>query len=71
MRPILTVAEAHAHPQVQAIRIFQSAPGVDRRVVSAPWRIDGVRPPVRVGAPALGEDNHAVFGEMSWRERDD
>ncbi len=24
--PILTVAEAHAHPQVQAIGIFQSAP---------------------------------------------
>jgi crotonobetainyl-CoA:carnitine CoA-transferase CaiB-like acyl-CoA transferase len=69
--PILTVAEAHAHPQVQAIGIFQSAPGVDRRVVSAPWRIDGVRPAVRIGAPALGEDNHAVFGEMTWRERED
>jgi crotonobetainyl-CoA:carnitine CoA-transferase CaiB-like acyl-CoA transferase len=44
--PILTVAEAHAHPQVQAIGT------------------------VRVGAPELGEDNRAVFGEMTGRERD-
>jgi crotonobetainyl-CoA:carnitine CoA-transferase CaiB-like acyl-CoA transferase len=61
--PILTVAEAHAHPQVQAIGIFQSAPGLDRPVISAPWKIDGVRPPVRAGAPALGEGNSTFLGE--------
>jgi crotonobetainyl-CoA:carnitine CoA-transferase CaiB-like acyl-CoA transferase len=60
--PILTVAEAHAHPQVQAIGIFQSAPGLDRPVISAPWKIDGVRPPVRAGAPALGEGNSTFLG---------
>jgi crotonobetainyl-CoA:carnitine CoA-transferase CaiB-like acyl-CoA transferase len=64
--PILTVAEAHSHPQVQALGIFQSAPGLDRPVVSAPWRIDGVRPPVRAGAPALGEGNSTFLGGDDW-----
>jgi len=64
--PILTVAEAHAHPQVQATGIFQPAPGLDRPLVSAPWKIDGVRPPVRFGAPALGEGNRTFLGEDDW-----
>jgi crotonobetainyl-CoA:carnitine CoA-transferase CaiB-like acyl-CoA transferase len=64
--PILTVAEAHSHPQVQALGIFQSAPGLDRPVISAPWRIDGVRPPVRAGAPALGEGNSTFLGGDDW-----
>jgi formyl-CoA transferase len=59
--PILNTAEAYAHPQVQAIGIFQSAPGSDRKLVSAPWTIDGVRPPVRRGAPALGEANDTLL----------
>jgi crotonobetainyl-CoA:carnitine CoA-transferase CaiB-like acyl-CoA transferase len=63
--PILTVAEARAHPQVQAIGIFQSAPGMDRPIVSAPWTIDGVRPPVRVGAPALGEGNSSFLDKAT------
>jgi formyl-CoA transferase len=60
--PILNIAEAHAHPQVRATGIFQSAPGADRPIVSAPWTIDGVRPPVRRGAPALGEANSTFLG---------
>ena len=59
--PILDVAEAHAHPQVQALGILQSPPGVDMPVVSAPWTIDGVRPPVRRAAPRLGEDNSLLL----------
>lgn len=61
--PILDTAEAFAHPQVQATGIFQSPPGAeDMRLVSAAWTMDGVRPPVRRGAPELGEDNAVVLG---------
>jgi crotonobetainyl-CoA:carnitine CoA-transferase CaiB-like acyl-CoA transferase len=59
--PILTVAEAQAHPQVQAIGILQSAPGMNRPIISAPWTIDGTRPPVRTGAPSLGQANESLF----------
>ena len=60
--PILQTDEAFAHPQVQAVGIFQSAPGTDMPLVSAPWSLDGVRPPIRRGAPALGEDGAGVTG---------
>ncbi|HET6971861.1 MAG TPA: CoA transferase [Phenylobacterium sp.] len=65
--PILVTEEAYAHPQVQALGIFQSAPGADMPLVSAPWSLDGVRPPVWRGAPALGEDDFAVT-EATWSE---
>ncbi|MEH2480043.1 crotonobetainyl-CoA:carnitine CoA-transferase CaiB-like acyl-CoA transferase [Nitrobacteraceae bacterium AZCC 2146] len=61
--PILDTAEAFAHPQVQALGIFQSPPGLDMPLVSAAWTIDGVRPPIHRPAPALGEDNTAVLGK--------
>ena len=61
--PILDVAEALMHPQIQALGIFQSSPNTDMPLVSAPWTIDGVRPAIRRPAPALGEDNKAVLGE--------
>jgi crotonobetainyl-CoA:carnitine CoA-transferase CaiB-like acyl-CoA transferase len=59
--PILDPAEAFHHPQVQALGIFQSPPGLEMPLVSAPWSIDGVRPPVRRRAPLLGEDNEVVL----------
>ncbi len=58
--PILQTHEAFAHPQVQAVGIFQSAPGTDMPLVSAPWSLDGVRPAIWRGAPQLGEDDAAV-----------
>jgi crotonobetainyl-CoA:carnitine CoA-transferase CaiB-like acyl-CoA transferase len=63
--PILDPAEAFNHPQVQALGIFQSPPDLEMPLVSAPWSINGVRPPVRRRAPALGEDNDAVLGKNS------
>ncbi len=60
--PILDTAEALAHPQIQALGILQSPPGADMPLISAAWTLDGVRPPIRRGAPQLGEDNEAVFG---------
>jgi crotonobetainyl-CoA:carnitine CoA-transferase CaiB-like acyl-CoA transferase len=59
--PILDPAEAFHHPQVQALGIFQSPPGLEMPLVTAPWSINGVRPPVRRRAPALGEDNDTVL----------
>ena len=60
--PILDAAEAFAHEQVQATGIFQAPPGAPAmQLVSAAWTIDGVRPPVRRGAPGLGEDDGAVL----------
>jgi crotonobetainyl-CoA:carnitine CoA-transferase CaiB-like acyl-CoA transferase len=63
--PILDPAEAFHHPQVQALGIFQSPPGLEMPLVSAPWSINGVRPPVRRRAPLLGEDNEIVLRQGS------
>ena len=63
--PILEPAEAFNHPQVQALGIFQSPPGLEMPLVTAPWSINGVRPPVRRRAPALGEDNDTVLRKNS------
>ena len=65
--PILDPAEAFHHPQVQALGIFQSTPDLDTPLVSAPWSINGVRPPVRRRAPSLGEDNETVLRKSSTR----
>jgi crotonobetainyl-CoA:carnitine CoA-transferase CaiB-like acyl-CoA transferase len=65
--PILDPAEAFHHPQVQALGIFQSPPDLDMPLVSAPWNINGVRPPVRRRAPLLGEDNETVLRKGSTR----
>jgi formyl-CoA transferase len=59
--PILDPAEAFHHSQVQALGIFQSPPGLEMPLVSAPWSINGVRPAVRRRAPLLGEDNESVL----------
>ena len=37
------------------------------RAVSAPWSINGVRPPVRRRAPLLGQDNEAVLRKEPGR----
>jgi crotonobetainyl-CoA:carnitine CoA-transferase CaiB-like acyl-CoA transferase len=65
--PILDPAEAFGHPQVQALGIFQSPPDLEMPLVSAPWSINGVRPPVRRRAPLLGQDNEAVLRKEPGR----
>jgi crotonobetainyl-CoA:carnitine CoA-transferase CaiB-like acyl-CoA transferase len=66
--PILDTAEAFVHPQVRALEIFQSPPGLDMPLVSAAWTMDGVRPAIRRPAPLLGEDNAAVLGKEAVRK---
>lgn len=55
--PIHTVPEALAHPQVQALGISQPVPGEGFSLTALPLAIDGLRPPLRSGAPRLGEHN--------------
>jgi crotonobetainyl-CoA:carnitine CoA-transferase CaiB-like acyl-CoA transferase len=59
--PILDPEEAFHHPQVQALGILQSPADLEMPLVTAPWSINGERPPVRRRAPLLGEDNEAVL----------
>jgi crotonobetainyl-CoA:carnitine CoA-transferase CaiB-like acyl-CoA transferase len=58
--PIHDIAAATAHPQVRALGILQPVPGVALEGVGLPVSFDGARPPVRQGAPALGEANAAL-----------
>jgi len=55
--PIHDLAAVKAHPQTAALGIMQPMPGYALEGVSLPVSFDGTRPPVRQGAPALGEAN--------------
>lgn len=55
--PIHTLAEAVAHPQVQAIGILREVPGDDLRLTALPLSVDGERPAPQGPAPRLGEHN--------------
>ena len=62
--PIHTLPEAVAHPQVDALGIFQPVPGAGFRLTALPLTIDGERPALGAAAPGLGEHNarHGVAG---------
>lgn len=55
--PVHTLAEAMAHPQVEALQMFQPVPDADFGLTALPLSIDGERPPVRGVAPGLGQHN--------------
>ena len=58
--PIHDIAAVTAHPQTRALGILQPMPGYALEGVALPVSFDGERPPVRQGAPALGEANAAL-----------
>ncbi|RAI60656.1 CaiB/BaiF CoA transferase family protein [Roseicella frigidaeris] len=58
--PIHDLAAVVAHPQTAALGIMQPMPGYGLEGVGLPVSFDGERPPVRQGAPALGEANAAL-----------
>jgi len=58
--PIHDLRQIAAQPQTEALRILQTIPGVDLRVVGLPISFDGTRPPIRHGAPKLGEHNEEI-----------
>jgi crotonobetainyl-CoA:carnitine CoA-transferase CaiB-like acyl-CoA transferase len=53
--PIHDFEQVMNQPQTHEIGIFQNIPGVDLEVVGLPVSFDGVRPPVRHGAPEVGQ----------------
>jgi crotonobetainyl-CoA:carnitine CoA-transferase CaiB-like acyl-CoA transferase len=58
--PIHDFNDVMAQPQTEALGIIQQIPGVELPVVALPLSFDGVRPPVRRGAPELGEHNQEL-----------
>lgn len=62
--PINSLAEALQQPQVQALGLMQPVPGEDFALTGLPISFDGVRPPIRHAAPALGEGNEAMLAGL-------
>jgi crotonobetainyl-CoA:carnitine CoA-transferase CaiB-like acyl-CoA transferase len=59
--PIHDLRQMAAQPQTEALQILQNIPGIDRlRVIGLPISFEGVRPPIRHGAPKLGEHNAEI-----------
>lgn len=62
--PVCDIADLLDHPYVteRELLVSQEAPdGREVLVHAAPYRINGQRPPIRRGAPTLGQDNAAWF----------
>lgn len=58
--PVCDVADLMQHPYLVERELLVQQPTPDGRslpVHAAPYKIDGVRPPIRRPAPALGQDN--------------
>lgn len=58
--PVCDVADLMQHPYLRERELLVEQPTPDGRLVpvhAAPYKIDGVRPPIRRPAPALGQDN--------------
>ncbi|MBK1657180.1 CaiB/BaiF CoA transferase family protein [Paracraurococcus ruber] len=55
--PIHDLAAVAAHPQTRALGIMQPMPGYALEGIALPVSFDGERPPVKSGAPALGNAN--------------
>ncbi|MBV7457261.1 CoA transferase [Acidovorax sp. sif1233] len=63
--PVCDIADLLEHPYIAESQLLVDQVAPDGRTVSvhaAPYRINGQRPPIRRGAPALGQDNTAWFG---------
>lgn len=59
--PIQTIDQVVAHPQTIELGVLQQAPDLDMRLVGLPLSFDGLRPPFRRAAPALGEHNRDLL----------
>ncbi|HVG52545.1 MAG TPA: CoA transferase [Xanthobacteraceae bacterium] len=60
--PVLTIDEVIAHPQSHALGMLQDAPDGGPPLMGLPLSFDGVRPPLRNSAPALGNATDVVLG---------
>jgi crotonobetainyl-CoA:carnitine CoA-transferase CaiB-like acyl-CoA transferase len=55
--PIFTLPQALENPQVQALELRLPVPDQDFKLTGLPLSFDGLRPPIKKGAPKLGEHN--------------
>jgi len=60
--PLQSVDQVLAHPQTQALDMFQQAPDLDLRLMGSPLSFDGKRPQFRSLPPELGADTEAILG---------
>ncbi|TPW31837.1 CoA transferase [Martelella alba] len=66
---VLTVPEVLAHPQITErgmLATFDEVPGVGRpvTVLRTGFKVDGRAPSVATAPPALGQDNHEIYGRL-------
>ncbi|TDK48128.1 CaiB/BaiF CoA transferase family protein [Antarcticimicrobium luteum] len=54
--PVHSIPQIFEDPQVQALGLFQTAPGLDVEMTGLPISFDGTRPAIRRAAPGLGAD---------------
>ena len=62
--PINDLSDLLGNPQVQALGMLTSPPGMELPLMGLPLSFDGTRPPVRHGAPSLGQDTATVRGTV-------
>ena len=61
--PIHDFGQVMDQEQTHAIGIFQEVPETDLKPVGPPISFDGVRPPIGVRAPGIGEHTASVRAE--------
>jgi len=69
--PVLTLAEAHAHPQLQARGMFVTLDHPSEGPVAqyaSPFQMSGFKFAQRLAAPALGEHTREIFAEIGFAE---
>ena len=68
--PVLQLEETDAAPEFADCSGWLAADHPvtgPEKLVAAPWRVDGARPPLRAHAPALGSGNaHVLGGILGW-----
>ena len=60
--PLQSIDQVLAHPQTQALDMFQKAPDLDLRLMGSPLSFDGERPQFLSLPPELGADTEAILG---------
>ena len=68
--PVHTLGELAQHPHTQAsdmIQHYRNDENRDLNCVTAPLRLDGERPLMRMRPPRLGQDSEAILGELGYK----
>lgn len=63
--PVCDIADLMTHPYVRGRNLLVDTPAADGTplaIHAPPYKINGQRPPIRRGAPALGQDNERWLG---------